>query len=176
MEKTIKSIATNNGLFLGLLLAAVYVIAYAVNIELLTKWWLGIGLLIAIIVFGIISIAKSKKSLNGFISFKEGFTSYFITVLIGLLVASVVAIVLFNVIDPDAAITLKEKTIENTAEMMRNWNAPEESIVETVEKMREQPNQFSIGSVLQSLVFQLILFSIVGLIAALIMKKSDENA
>ncbi|WP_304143631.1 DUF4199 domain-containing protein [Mesoflavibacter zeaxanthinifaciens] len=176
MEKTIKSIASNYGLYLGLLIAVVYVISYAINIELLTKWWIGIIMLLAIIVFGIVSISKSKKAQNGFISLKEAFTSYFITILIGLIVASVVAIVLFNVIDPDAAITLKEKTIENTAEMMRNWNAPEESIVETVEKMREQPNQFSIGSVLQSLVIQLVIFSIIGLIAALIMKKSDDNA
>lgn len=176
MEKSIKSIATNNGLYLGLFIAVVYIISYAVNVELLTKWWIGIAMLLAIVIFGIVSISKSKKVQNGFISFKEAFTSYFITVLIGLIVASVVAIVLFNVIDPDAAITLKEKTIENTAEMMRNWNAPEESIVETVEKMREQPNQFSIGSVLQSLVFQLILFSVIGLIASLIMKKADHNA
>ena len=59
---------------------------------------------------------------------------------------------------------------------MRNWNAPEESIIQTVEQMREQPNQFSIGSVLQSLVIQLVIYSIIGLIAALIMKKSDDNA
>lgn len=176
MEKTIKSIASNYGLYLGLFIAIVYVVSYAVNLELLTNPFVGIAMLLAIIIFGIISIVKSKKSQNGFISFKEAFTSYFITVLIGLIVASVVAIVLFNVIDPDAAITLKEKTIEGTAEMMRNWNAPEESIVETVEKMREQPNQFSIGSVLQSLVIQLVIFSIIGLIAALIMKKSDDNA
>ena len=176
MEKTIKSIASNYGLYLGLLIAVVYVISYAINIELLTKWWIGIIMLLAIIVFGIVSISKSKKAQNGFISLKEAFTSYFITILIGLIVASVVAIVLFNVIDPDAAITLKEKTIENTAEMMRNWNAPEESIIQTVEQMREQPNQFSIGSVLQSLVIQLVIYSVIGLIAALIMKKSDDNA
>ena len=168
MEKSIKSIATNNGLYLGLLLTLVYVIAYAVNLELLTKWWIGIGLLIAIVIFGIVSISKTKSALGGFISLKEGFTAYFIT--------SIVSIVLFNFIDPDAAITLKEKTIEATAETMRNWNAPEESIIQTVEQMREQPNQFSIGSVLQSLVIQLVIYSIIGLIAALIMKKSDDNA
>ncbi|MDA0177006.1 MULTISPECIES: DUF4199 domain-containing protein [Mesoflavibacter] len=176
MEKSIKSIATNNGLYLGLLLTLVYVIAYAVNLELLTKWWIGIGLLIAIVIFGIVSISKTKSALGGFISLKEGFTAYFITILLGLVVASIVSIVLFNFIDPDAAITLKEKTIEATAETMRNWNAPEESIIQTVEQMREQPNQFSIGSVLQSLVIQLVIYSIIGLIAALIMKKSDDNA
>ncbi len=176
MEKSIKSIATNNGLYLGLLLTLVYVIAYAVNLELLTKWWIGIGLLIAIVIFGIVSISKTKSALGGFISLKEGFTAYFITILLGLVVASIVSIVLFNFIDPDAAITLKEKTIEATAETMRNWNAPEETIIQTVEQMREQPNQFSIGSVLQSLVIQLVIYSIIGLIAALIMKKSDDNA
>ncbi len=61
MEKTIKSIASNYGLYLGLLIAVVYVISYAINIELLTKWWIGIIMLLAIIVFGIVSISKSKK-------------------------------------------------------------------------------------------------------------------
>ena len=96
MEKSIKSIATNNGLYLGLLLTLVYVIAYAVNLELLTKWWIGIGLLIAIVIFGIVSISKTKSALGGFISLKEGFTAYFITILLGLVVASIVSIVLFN--------------------------------------------------------------------------------
>ena len=82
---------------------------------------------------------------------------------------------IFNFIDPEAAVVLKDLMLNSQVEMMRNFGAPEESIVQIVEEFEKQDNMFSMGNVLQSLAFQLVGFSIVGLIAALIMKKSDEN-
>ncbi|WJJ97885.1 DUF4199 domain-containing protein [Algibacter luteus] len=175
MEKSLKSIATNYGLYLGVLLAAVTVLAYAVKLELLTNMWLGITLLIVIIVFGIISIVKVKQAQGGFASFKEAFTSYFITILLGLLISTVVSFLIFNVVDTDAAETLKQKTIEQTVQMMEGFNTPVEVIDETVEKMEAQ-NQFGIAGVLKNLAGQLVLFSIIGLIVAAVMKKSNPDA
>jgi hypothetical protein len=175
MEKSLKSIATNYGLYLGVLLSAVTVLAYAVKLELLTNMWLGIILLIAIIAFGIIAIVKVKQAQGGFASFKEAFTSYFITVLLGLLISTVISFLLFNVVDTDAAETLKQKTIEQTVQMMEGFNTPVEVIDQTVEKMEEQ-NQFGIAGVLKNLAFQLVLFSIIGLIVAAVMKKSNPDA
>lgn len=175
MEKTIKSIATNYGLYLGAILASITVIAYAVDLGILTKWWLGISLFVAIIVFGIISISKSKSELGGYIDLKGAFTAFFITVLIGLVISSVINVLIFNFIDPEAAITLKEKVIESTIEMMRGFNAPEDAIAQTVTQMEDAPSQFSIGSLVQSLVLQLVIYSVIGLIASLIMKKTNED-
>ncbi|SHI29235.1 DUF4199 domain-containing protein [Algibacter luteus] len=175
MEKSLKSIATNYGLYLGVLLAAVTVLAYAVKLELLTNMWLGITLLIVIIVFGIISIVKVKQAQGGFASFKEAFTSYFITILLGLVISTVVSFLIFNVVDTDAAETLKQKTIEQTVQMMEGFNTPVEVIDETVEKMEAQ-NQFGIAGVLKNLAGQLVLFSIIGLIVAAVMKKSNPDA
>ncbi|MBR9756552.1 MAG: DUF4199 domain-containing protein [Algicola sp.] len=176
MEKPIKSIATNYGLYLGAILALISVTAYAVNLDLYTKWWFGITILILIIIAGIVSTSKVKTALNGVISFKEAFTAYFITVLIGLVISAVMSIIIFNVIDPEAALVLKEKVVDTQVEMMRSFGAPEEAVAEAVEKMEAQSNMYSIGNVLQSIVFQLIGFSIVGLIVALVMKKGHENA
>ena len=175
MDKTIKSIATNFGIYLGAILSAITVIAYATNLELLTEWWLGIGLFVMIIVFGIISISKSKHALGGYISFKEAFTAYFVTVLIGIVISSLVSIIIFNFIDPEAAITLKELVIEKSIEMMRGFNAPEESIAEALSQMEEAPSQFAIGNVIQSLLIQLVIYSVIGLIISLIMKKTNED-
>ena len=174
MEKSLKSIATNYGLYLGVFLALVTVLAYAVKLELLTNMWLGIALLLVIIVFGIISVAKVKQAQNGFASFKESFTSYFITILIGLLISTVVSFLIFNVIDTDAAETLKQKTIENTVQMMEGFNTPVEAIDQTVEKMESQ-NQFGIVGILKGLAGQLVLFSIIGLIVAAAMKKNNPD-
>ena len=175
MEKSLKSIATNYGLYLGVLLAVITVLAYAINIELLTSMWVGISILIAIIVFGIISVAKIKQAQNGFASFKQSFTAYFITVLIGLLISTFVSFLLFNVVDTDAAEVLKEKTIEKTVEMMEGFNAPTDKIDETIEQIESQ-NQYSFGNIAKGLAGYLVFFSVVGLIVAAVMKKSDPDA
>jgi len=175
MEKSLKSIATNYGLYLGVFLALVTVLAYAVNLELLTNMWVGILILISIIIFGIISVAKVKQAQNGFASFKQAFTSYFITVLIGLLISTLVSFLLFNVIDTDAAEVLKEKTIEKTVQMMEGFNTPTEVIDKSVEEMESQ-NQYSIGNITKGLAGYLVVFSIIGLIVAAAMKKSNQEA
>ena len=170
-----KSSAINYGLYLGATLAVLTVLIYAVNVDLMANWMLGIGFLILIIIFGIVSTAKSKGINNGILSFKEAFTSYFITVIVGVLISSVLSIILFNFIDPEAADQIQQKIIDNTVQMMQGFGAPAESIAEQVEKLEAQ-NQFSIGSVLKSLAFQIVLYSVIGLIVAAIMKKSDPDA
>ncbi|MBT8265903.1 MAG: DUF4199 domain-containing protein [Bacteroidia bacterium] len=174
MEKNVKSSAINYGLYLGVILAIGTAIPYAVNIGLLANMWYGITLLIIMLVLGIISVAKAKGLLNGFISFKEAFTSYFITVVIGILISTVVSFVLFNIIDPEAAVELKKITIENTITGMERWGVPAEAIAETVDAMEDQ-NDYSIGNIAKGLGFYIILFSILGLIIAAIMKRNDPD-
>ena len=175
MEKSLKSIATNYGLYLGIALALLSVIAYAVNLDLYTKIWFGLCLLGMIIVFGIISVVNTKKANDGFLSFKNAFTSYFITILIGLVISTVVSIIIFNFIDPEAAAELQEKVIDSQLARLEAYNVPVEVIDETMEKMESQGNMFSIGNALQSLVFQIIGFSVVGLIVAAVMKKNNPD-
>jgi len=175
MDKTIKSIATNFGIYLGVILSSVTVIAYATNLELLTQTWLGISLFIAIVVFGIIAVSKSKSALGGYISFKEAFTAYFITVMIGILINAVISVIIFNFIDPEAAVTLKELVIEKSIEMMRNFNTPEDALADALTQMENSPSQFAISSMVQSVIIQLIIYSVIGLIISLIMKKNNED-
>lgn len=174
MEKSLKSIATNYGLYLGVILALFTVLAYAVNLELMTNMWYGIVIMISIIVFGIIAVAKVKQAQNGFASFKESFTAYFITVLLGLLISTVISYLLFNFIDPEAAEVIKQNTIENTVSMLEGFNTPVEAIDKAVKDI-ESNNQFSIGSIAKSLAGYLVFFSVIGLIVAAAMKKSNPD-
>ena len=174
MDKTLKSIATNYGLYLGVLMALLTVLSYAINLELLTNMWYGIFILIAIIAFGIISVAKLKQAQNGFASFKEAFSSYIITVIIGLVISTFVSYLLFNFIDTDAADVLKEKTIEKTVQMMENFNTPNEAIAAAVDQIESQ-NQWSIGNILKGLAGYIVFFSVIGLIVAAAMKKSKPD-
>ncbi len=176
MEKSIKSIASNYGLYLGIALTLFTGIAYAVNLDLFTQMWFGLIILAVVIVLGIISIAKSKKALGGFINFKNAFTSYFITLVVGLIIATITTILIFVVIDPEAATQLQEKIIDTQVERLENYNVPSEVIDETIEKMEANGNMYSIGNILKSLLWQIAGFSVVGLIVAAIMKKRNPEA
>lgn len=174
MEKNIKSVVINIGLYLGALLAFLTVIAYAVDLGLLTNTWYGVFIMISIIVFGIISVAKTKQLQNGFASFKEAFTSFFITVLVGLSISTLISFLLFNFIDTDAADALKEQTIEKTVEMLKSFNTPSDAIAKTVEQIESQ-NQYALGNIVKGLAGYLVLFSIIGLLVSAAMKKSKPD-
>ncbi|RLJ62483.1 uncharacterized protein DUF4199 [Lacinutrix venerupis] len=176
METTTKSSATNYGLYLGGVLALATILVYALKLELFASITLGIILFVITLTFGVISIIKAKKIQNGFISFKEAFTSYFITVLIGIVISSLISFIIFNFVDPEAAETLKEIALESQVEMLRNFNQPEESIEMVVEASEKQGNLFSIQNVFTSLIGYIIFYSIIGLIISLIMKRKPENA
>ncbi|MCF6308597.1 MAG: DUF4199 domain-containing protein [Flavobacteriaceae bacterium] len=173
-EISIKKSSVNYGLTLGAILGITTTLIYVVSIEMLTKWWLGIILFFIAIAVGIVSVAKSKDILGGFISFKEAFTSYFITIAIGLLINVIVGILIFVVIDPDAAVFLQEQIIEIARSMMESFGAPEEEINKAIAEM-ESTNNYSLGSQIQAYVTQLAIYSVFGLLIALIMKKKDPS-
>ena len=175
MENSIKSSAINYGLYLGGLLSLIIVSIYAIDLGLMVNMWIGIGILLVIVGFGVVSVAKSKSLLEGFMSFKQAFSSYFITIAIGLLINVVISAILFNFIDPEAADIIKEKTVEITIKMMEGFNTPAEAIAEAVENIESQ-NQYSIVNMIKSLVWSLVLQSIIGLIVAAIMKKTNPDA
>jgi len=172
---SIKKNAINYGLILGVVLAFITTVIYAVKIELLTEWWLGIIMFFIAIAIGFVSVAKSKAILGGFMSFKQAFTSYFITMAVGLLINVVVGILIFVVIDPDAAAFLQERIIEMSRGMMERFGAPEAEIEKALADM-EGKNNYSFGSQLQAYLFQLAFYSVFGLLVALIMRKNDPNA
>ena len=175
MEKSIKSSAINYGLYLGIALSLITITIWFVNLNLMANIWLGIGILLAAIAFGVVSTAKSKSIMNGFLTFKEAFSSYFITIAVGVIISQVVSFILFNFIDPDAAKQIQQITIDSTVNMMEGFGAPAESIAEAVEKI-ENTDQFSIVSVLKSTAWSLVFQAVIGLIFAAIMKKSNPDA
>lgn len=176
MEKSLKSTAINYGLYLGVFLVSFTVLAYIIDIELLVNFWLVFLLLPLItIIVGALSSAKAKSMLGGFISFKQSFSSYFIPIAIALIISTVVTYLLFNFIDPDSAILLKESVTTKTVGMMENFGAPQSEIDKVIVQMQEQ-DTFAIGTQLISVAQGLVFYSVIGLIVALILKKNDPDA
>lgn len=176
MEKSLKSIAINYGLYLGIGLSLFTLLGYAINLGLLVNYWVMLLILpLAVIIFGIVATAKIKANFDGFLSFKEAFSSFFITVAVGIIISTLFTIIIFNFIDPDAAIEVKNILINNTEDLMRGMNAPIEAIAESVNQIENQ-DTFALGTQLKSLAQSIIFFAIIGLIVAAVMKKSNPDA
>ncbi len=171
---SIKKSAVNYGLILGAVLALMTTLMYVLNTELFTKWWIGILSFLVVIVIAIVSVAKAKGILSGVISFKEAFTVSFITVAIGSLISTFVGILIFNILDPDLAAFLQEKTLEMTAEFLQKMGTPQVEIDKQMAKMADQDN-FAILSQLKNYVFGLAFMSVIGLLVALIFKTKNPN-
>jgi len=169
-----KQSSINYGLILGAILGVTTALIYVVDMELLTKWWLGIILFFISFAVGIVSVAKTKDILGGYMSFKEAFTSYFITMAIGLLINVIVGILIFVVIDPEAAVFLQERIIELTKSLLESIGTPETDINTAIAEM-EGKDSYSLSNQIQGYVFQLAFYSVFGLLVALIMKKNDPS-
>lgn len=173
-NQIIKKIATAQGINLGVILALSTTLMYALKPEMLTKWWIGILSFLAVLLLGIISVSKSKGSLNGFISFKEAFTSYFITVALGMFISTLVGILIFTIVDPDMAKYIQETAMETTRNFMERFGVPEADIEKALADMANQDN-FSLVSQLKSYIFGLAFLSVIGLLIALIFKRKDPS-
>lgn len=176
MTQIFKSSSINYGVYLGILLTLLTGTGYIINLELFTEIWFGVLFIIVVILCGIISIASAKKLLGGFISFKDAFTAFFITLLIGISIGSLTNFLIFSIIDTAAAIELQEKMINSQIDRLEAYNVPSDVIDDTIEKMEAQGNIYSISNILRSLVLQIAGYSVVGLIVSALMKKRNTNA
>ena len=169
INEVIKKNGITYGIVLGVILALVTATMYAINLKLFVSGWIGALTFIIYLLIGILLLTKTKNEINGFFSFKDAFTTYFIAVLAALLISTLFSVLLFNVIDPEAKETISEYLIKYMAETLQKFGTPASSINEALAKMKET-NPFSALEQLKGLVFSLALYSILGLILAAFFK------
>ncbi|HQE33664.1 MAG TPA: DUF4199 domain-containing protein [Flavobacterium alvei] len=174
MNEIIKKNGISFGIITGVVSALLTTAIYSIDLNLFTKWWLGILMIIVYIIIGIVLLSKTKKELKGIFSFKEAFTTYFISAVIGILISVAFNILLFNVIDPSVKDTLNEIVIKYTAETMQKFGAPSAAINEAIKKMQEN-NPYSTIELLKGCVFSIVGSSLFGLLLALIFKSKPSQ-
>ncbi len=175
MNAIFKKNAINFGLISGLIGIGVTTIMYVIDLKLFVNMWIGFGLLAVWIIIGCMLLSKAKKENNGTMTFKEGFSTYFLSAVIGIIISTTFNIVLFNVIDPAAKDTLTEHLLDMQVGMLKKFNAPQEQINEAIAKIKDT-SQFSVKGQLMGVAWSMLGAAIFGLILAAIFKSKSPSS
>ena len=175
MKKSLQSIIVPYGLTLGVISILITVLIYALNLELFTKWYVTLINFVIVLVIGIMAV-KQVKSIDPepFFSFKNAFSAFFLTVLLGSVISIVFTGILFNFVDSEAAQYVQEMTMEASREMMEKFGTPPDQIDAAIAQ-QEGTNPFSWKNLFMGFAFSIVLFAILSLIIAAIFKEKDPN-
>lgn len=174
INEIIKRNGITFGVAIGIVSALITTAIYTIDLNLFTSWWIGVLSILTYLVLGIVLLSKTKKELNNVFSFKDAFTTYFIAILIGILISTFFNILLFNVIDPSAKETLNELMIKYSINMMQKFGTPASAINEAITKLKEN-NPYSTLELLKGSVFSIVFSSIFGLILAAFFKSKTTQ-
>jgi len=167
--------AVKFGLFLAVFLIVFTTVMYVVDLDLFTKPWIGVINLIIVTLFGAFSGVSYKKQSGGFLSFKEAFTAFFITVVIGFFISTLYTILLLNYIDPEAKAVITENVLKYTVEMMQKFGAKAADVNKIIDDMK-QTDSFGPFGQMKGFLFNTVFYSIIGLITALIVRRERPQS
>ncbi|SIO12367.1 DUF4199 domain-containing protein [Algoriphagus halophilus] len=169
--------AIQPGLTIGLISLALTFIAYFIDATLLGSAWF--GLIALVVFFGLIIYfgRQYRTEIGGFMTFGTAFNFSFIAILISGIIGLIGQILLFHVIDPSLPGVLGDLAFENSLKMMENFGASPDSLPPgQLEEMRANTtNQFTLKGQLTSFGIGIIIYAIIALILAAILKKRDKS-
>lgn len=174
MNEIVKKNGITFGVIMGVVSVLITATLYAVDLELFVNKGVGVMSMVVYLILGVVVVSRTKKQLQGQITFKEAFTSYFLAAVIGSTISVLFNIVLFNLIDPAAKETLRDITLKYTVESLKSWNVPPSAINQTIKDLQEK-DTYAPGSQMFGLIISFILNAILGLILALIFKSKSSQ-
>nr|WP_297308548.1 DUF4199 domain-containing protein [uncultured Flavobacterium sp.] len=173
MNQTIKSVGIKIGLLLALILSIVNVGIYFYDYSIMASTANGFILLFVIIIFGLIATALAKYKIGGFITFKEAFTPYIITVSIGILISTLVQYLIYSVLDPETGELLKETFRNLYVSEISKSNGTQEEIAASIAEV-QKTNPLTFGGLISSAVIRIAMLSVVGILIALTFRNRSE--
>ncbi len=159
------------GLIGGMVTILYSIIMYAVDSSLLVNAWagfVGLAVLLTVIVMG---IKEVKTGQEGFISLSEALFAGFLVYVTASFIHTIFQYALFNWIDTNLPVLLKEKTIETTVEMMQKFGASEDDINKTLTQLDGKLDVSSAGAMFWNFLKGSAFGFVICFIIALIMKK-----
>ena len=173
MNNILKQNGIKFGGVLTAFLIAIYLFFYFVDYNLMNSIAGGFVLLFIIIAFGILAIYITKRNLGGYITLKEAFIPYFLTVAISVLFSTLFLFILYGVMDTDTAQLIKLNSIELTKQQMHNFGVSSEQTQQSI-KMVTESNPYGFGTLLMAAATRILILSIPGFIVAMIFRNKSE--
>jgi len=168
-----KDYILKNGLILGSISIILLVASYAIGVDFfLNDTWSIIKAILPYVVL-IFLVIEYKKLVGGYVSYKETFTVTLGITVAGAFLSTFFSILLFNFIDPDFAVQLKEFTVEKLAvqlDQLPESNAMY-SVMETLIEQTQEENIYSISNQASALFYSLFFHIIFSAIIAAFIKK-----
>jgi len=173
--KDIMNAAGRSGSLLGLvgvillLLSYVFMEAIYTSMVLMSSW----GMLVLIVTFAVALIFgfRWRKSVGGYVSYKDAFSFMFLMLLLSGVINLGMELVLYHVIEPDFQKQIMTMIMETTEEFMYDMGAPQSQIDETVDQLEEGAVNLSIGERIGTFKWRPIIYLLVALFLALFVRK-----
>jgi hypothetical protein len=169
MNEIIRKNGFTYGIISGIVSILITTLIYSFDVNLFLSGWITFLKILLFTAIAIVLLINTKKDLSGIFPFKTAFTTYFIHILVGLILATIFEIILFNVIDPSLKDTIKEMSMEFTSNFMEKLGAKTSDINKALADI-EKTDQFSIIELLKGLAIYILMGSVYGLILAAIFK------
>lgn len=172
-------ISKKTGITFGLLLALYYLlvnlIVFFADFTLFAKPYLGIVNMIVVLILGISCVWITKRRLGHFITFKEGFTSFFLMIVLGFFTNVFLQFVLFNFVNPEAKEINNRIMIELAESIAKEIELPKEEMQKQIEFIRNNPDDnFSLENLAFSLAQSILGASVAGLLISLTFRNKSE--
>lgn len=170
MDNLIENQNVKYGIICGVVSVLFSLVAYFLDITLMSTWWYGLIILVISVIIAITGTKARREQIGGFMNYGQALLSLLVIFIISMLVATVFNILL-HVFDPTLADQLKEQTIETTVSMLEKFNTPQEVIDEQLEKLNEQDFGMTPLNIAKQFVGAMVFYLIISLIAAIFLKK-----
>ena len=174
INEIVKKNGISYGVVTGLISVLMTTLLYVIDLKLFVSGWIGFATFAIYLTIGIVLLSKTKKEFNELFSFKDAFTTYFISAVIGILISVFFNIILFNYVDPAAKDTIRDLSAKYMIEMLSKFNTPASAINEAITKLKET-DQFSPFEQLKGSIFSILFSAILGLILAAFFKSKDSS-
>ena len=174
MNEAIKKNGIKFGLISAVISIVLTVLMYAIDINLFANSYIGIGMVFFYLALGIYVVSTTKKESNGFISFKDSFTTLTITSTTGILITQIFTFLLNNFIDAEYGRLLYDFFFVLHIVAANAMKSFTEISTEDLKEIAKT-NNFSIIKILQGSAMAFLISSIMNLILSAIFKSKTNT-
>ena len=174
MSEELKQHILKHGLMLGGILVAITILTYVGGPEVVTNYAVSIGSMVLMIAFPIYHTRRLRTLNDGFISFREAFSSCTGILIAAGFINTFAGILLYNIIDPSFGLEVMDAIINKTVAQLESLGS-DETLIEGTIKALEDSSSFEAMNMFKGYIFSIIFYTVFGLLVAAFTKNEKPE-